>query len=241
MSSSSEEELVSEVVDSEILSAIAAAEDASGALNAIAEKTKKNGGVLSSSDCRLIISAALDSGNVDLALSVFSAMRSSFNPVVSNKAIPVQRWMWSRPDVHTYTLLVKGLATSLRVLDALKMIDSVCRVGVSPGEEVPFGKVVRCPSCMIAATVSQPQHGIQIVACSKCRYKYEFISGVILAIESEEIRISSCRTQHGCSCVEKAARIPANSEAKHSSCCSLRCGGDPVWSGKNTQVCNSNS
>lgn len=40
------------------------------------------------------------------------------------------------PDVHTYTLLVKGLAASLRVLDALKMIDSVCRVGMSPGEEV---------------------------------------------------------------------------------------------------------
>lgn len=80
VSSSSEEALVSEVVDGEILSAIAAAEDASGVLNVIAEKTKKNGGVLSGSDCRLIISAALDSGNVDLALSVFSAMRSSFNP-----------------------------------------------------------------------------------------------------------------------------------------------------------------
>ncbi|CAA2996841.1 uncharacterized protein LOC111375476 [Olea europaea var. sylvestris] len=187
VSSSSEEALVSEVVDGEILSAIAAAEDASGVLNVIAEKTKKNGGVLSGSDCRLIISAALDSGNVDLALSVFSAMRSSFNPVVSDKVIPVQRWKWSMPDVHTYTLLVKGLAASLRVLDALKMIDSVCRVGMSPGEEVPFGKVVRCPSCMIAVAVSQPQDGIQIVACSKCRYKYELISGIILAIESEEI------------------------------------------------------
>ncbi|THG07493.1 hypothetical protein TEA_010400 [Camellia sinensis var. sinensis] len=71
-----------------------------------------------------------------------------------------QRWKWSRPDIHTYTLLVRGLAASLRVSDALKIIGAVSRVGVSPGEEVPFGKIVRCPTCMIAVTVAQPQHGI---------------------------------------------------------------------------------
>ena len=35
------------------------------------------------------------------------------------------------------------------------------------------------------------------------------------------LRISSCRTQHGCSSMEKRAKIPANNEAKHSFCCSL--------------------
>ena len=48
----------------------------------------------------------------------------------------MERWNWSRPDVHTYTLLVKGLAALLRVSDALRVVDCVCRVGVSPGEEV---------------------------------------------------------------------------------------------------------
>lgn len=28
--------------------------------------------------------------------------------------------------------------------------------------QVPFGKVVRCPSCKIAVAVAQPQHGIQV-------------------------------------------------------------------------------
>ncbi|GJU48501.1 pentatricopeptide repeat superfamily protein, partial [Tanacetum coccineum] len=69
------------------------------------------------------------------------------------------RWRWSRPDVNTYTLLVRALAASLRVSDALRIIGTVCRVGVSPGEEVPFGKIVRCPSCMIAVAVAQPQNG----------------------------------------------------------------------------------
>lgn len=29
-------------------------------------------------------------------------------------------------------------------------------------EQVPFGKVVRCPTCLIAVAVAQPQHGIQV-------------------------------------------------------------------------------
>lgn len=49
---------------------------------------------------------------------------------------PVERWKWARPDVHTYALLVRGLAASLRVSDAIRTITNVCRVGVSSGEEV---------------------------------------------------------------------------------------------------------
>lgn len=48
----------------------------------------------------------------------------------------VERWKWSRPDVRVYTSLILGLAASLRVSDALRMINNVCRVGVSPAEEV---------------------------------------------------------------------------------------------------------
>lgn len=48
----------------------------------------------------------------------------------------VERWKWSRPDVRVYTSLIQGLAASLRVSDALRMISNICHVGVSPGEEV---------------------------------------------------------------------------------------------------------
>ncbi|XP_024993369.1 uncharacterized protein LOC112527151 [Cynara cardunculus var. scolymus] len=169
-----------------IINRVSAAKDASEALEVFGEMTKRSGGVVSTSDCSLIISAALDRNNADLALSIFKAMRSSFNAGVGDKDVG-DRWRWSRPDVNTYTLLVRGLAASLRVSDALRIIANVCRVGVSPGEEVPFGKIVRCPSCMIAAAVAQPQNGIQIVSCSKCRYQYELVSGNIISIESEEI------------------------------------------------------
>ncbi|KAJ0427572.1 putative tetratricopeptide-like helical domain superfamily [Helianthus annuus] len=171
-----------------IISKVSAAKDASEALQVFGEMSKRSGGVVSTSDCCEIISAALDRNNADLALSVFQAMRSSFDTGVGDKDIG-DRWRWSRPDVNTYTLLVRGLAASLRVSDALKIITNVCRVGVSPGEEVPFGKIVKCPSCMIAVAVAQPQNEsvLQIVSCSKCRYQYELVSGNITSIESEEI------------------------------------------------------
>ncbi|KAL4570664.1 hypothetical protein LXL04_026324 [Taraxacum kok-saghyz] len=169
-----------------VISRVSAAKDASEALEVFGEMTKRSGGSISTSDCCSIISSALDRNNADLALSVFQSMRSSFNAGIRDKDVG-DSWRWPRPDVNTYTLLVRGLAASLRVSDALGIISNVCRVGVSPGEEVPFGKIVRCPSCMIAVAVSQPQNGIQIVSCSKCRYQYELVSGNITSIESEEI------------------------------------------------------
>ncbi|CAL5437717.1 unnamed protein product [Camellia sinensis] len=184
-------ELFNDDDDDDLLDRISASKHANEALDLIAENSNPSGGggVVSGSDCCSIISAAFDRNNVDLALSVFSAMRSSFNSGAASGEMASfsQRWKWSRPDIHTYTLLVQGLAASLRVSDALKIIGAVSRVGVSPGEEVPFGKIVRCPTCMIAVTVAQPQHGIQIVSCSKCRYQYELVSGDIVSIETEEI------------------------------------------------------
>lgn len=50
----------------------------------------------------------------------------------------VDRWRWSRPDVEVYTMLVNGLAASLRVSDSLNIIRDICRVGISPAEEVIY-------------------------------------------------------------------------------------------------------
>nr|XP_017226881.1 PREDICTED: uncharacterized protein LOC108202831 isoform X3 [Daucus carota subsp. sativus] len=157
--------------DAEFITRVSACKDSNEALELIAEMTERSSGVVSVEDCCSIMSAALDCG-------------------VGDKGLSVERWRWSRPDVKIYTLLICGLAASLRVSDALRVIANVCRVGVSPGEEVPFGKIVRCPSCMLAVAVAQPQDGIQAVSCSKCRYQYELVSGDIIRIESEEISMN---------------------------------------------------
>ncbi|KAF6163743.1 hypothetical protein GIB67_038057 [Kingdonia uniflora] len=80
----------------------------------------ENGGVVSAADCCLIIAAAFDRNNAQLALSVFSAMRSSFDQGVNESGSFAERWKWARPDVDIYALLVCGLAASLRVSDAIR-------------------------------------------------------------------------------------------------------------------------
>ncbi|CAN1254443.1 hypothetical protein LINPERPRIM_LOCUS8657 [Linum perenne] len=175
--------------DNALLVRVSAAKRADEALDIIAEVSQRSSGVVGVSDCCSIINAALDRNNSELALSVFYAMRSSFDQAVGENDGSIQRWKWSRPNVRIYTSLVRGLAASLKVSDALKTIEYICRVGVSPSEEVPFGKVIRCPTCFVAVAVAQPQHGVQIASCSKCRYQYELVSGAIASINSEEIRL----------------------------------------------------
>lgn len=156
------ENSVSQLLDEELLAKVSGAKDANEALDMIGDKCGRNGGVVGVNDCCLIITAALERNNAELALSVFYAMRASFDQGTTENGSFAEIWKWSRPDVHVYTSLIRGLAASLRVSDALRIIEDICQMGVSPAEEVPFGKVVRCPSCMIAVAVAQPQHGIQV-------------------------------------------------------------------------------
>ncbi|CAI8619590.1 unnamed protein product [Vicia faba] len=147
------------LLDQQLLHRIAAtAKDADDALHLISDYCSTNSGVVSTSDCCSIISASLDRNNHQLALSVFYSMRSTFHQVDENGPL-VERWKWSRPNARVYTMLIQGLAASLRVSDALSVVKYICEVGVSPSEEVPFGKIVRCPSCRIAVAVAQPQQG----------------------------------------------------------------------------------
>lgn len=67
------------VVEEKLLSRVSGAKDASEVLEMVAESSKRSGGVLTVNECCLIINAAIDRGNTGLALSVFYAMRSSFD------------------------------------------------------------------------------------------------------------------------------------------------------------------
>lgn len=65
--------------DGELISRVSACKDSNEVLELIAEMTKENSGVVSVQDCSSIITAAFNCDNADLALSVFSAMRSTFD------------------------------------------------------------------------------------------------------------------------------------------------------------------
>ncbi|KAL9230948.1 hypothetical protein vseg_006231 [Gypsophila vaccaria] len=187
-----DEEKKSVLLDDEVIIRASSLNDATQVAEMIEESVGSSG--VSSSECCRIIKAALDTNNTHLALSIFAAMRSSaFHEDVDakEKGSIVHRWRWPRPDLSSYTTLVIGLAASLRVSDSLQIVDDICRLGLSSLEQVPFGKIVRCPSCRIAVAVAQPQQGIQIASCAKCRYQYELISGDIVNISSEEISMDT--------------------------------------------------
>lgn len=70
--------------------AAAAAGDAEQALEVVAERAGVGGGAVCASDCCRIVKAALDRNNAELAFSIVSAMRSSFNsglPFISSSFI----------------------------------------------------------------------------------------------------------------------------------------------------------
>ncbi|XP_008660289.1 uncharacterized protein [Zea mays] len=188
----SSEEPVAGWLSADLLRRISGAADADRVLDIVAESVEGAGAALGAPECNAIVSAAFDRGNIALALSVFEAMRSGFAGVGG--------WRWARPDVRTYALLVQRLAAAPRVADAIMIIDYVSRAGASSMDEVPFGIIVRCPTCMIAVAVVQPQDGTQVVSCSKCRYQYELFSGDITSIESEEVSMDI-------SALEKALRF----------------------------------
>lgn len=70
---------VSQLLDEELLAKVSGAKDANEALDMIGDKCGGNGGVVGVNDCCLIITAALERNNAELALSVFYAMRASFD------------------------------------------------------------------------------------------------------------------------------------------------------------------
>lgn len=68
------------MLDEELLRRVSAAKEADQALDTIAA-SRASGcpGVIGTEDCHLIIEAAFERGDPDLALSVFNAMRASFD------------------------------------------------------------------------------------------------------------------------------------------------------------------
>ncbi|KAG0559827.1 hypothetical protein KC19_10G132400 [Ceratodon purpureus] len=179
---------------------VAMVADAGAALEMIAERAGISGGVVGNQECSKLILEALALGNSELAFSVLKAMRSSViqrRVDRDGKGSYVEDWRWAQPNVNTYATLVRGLAASLRVADAIEVVTDVRRRGVPAGDEVPFGKVVSCPTCRTALAVVQPQQGVQVAPCAKCRYQYELMSGTVVDCESESISMNISVIERG--------------------------------------------
>lgn len=101
---------------------------------------QQRGGVLGSEEGATLILAALEAGNADLAFGMLEAMRAAGLKARIGKGGHEWRWRWTPPDVKVYAALVRGLAASLRVGEAIEVVGQVRRRGLPKGEEVRGGK-----------------------------------------------------------------------------------------------------
>eukprot|EP00899_Mesostigma_viride_P023798 jgi/Mesvir1/4602/Mv15827-RA.2 len=165
----------------------------------------------SARDALVLMRGVLAAGNVDLALSIFQAMKAAgaskgYNPAAartasssSSPSSPLQPavWRWPVPDLPLHEALVQGLAANCRVSDAIAVVNSLRRRGAMGGAEVHFGRVIACPNpaCGKPLAVVQPQQGIQKAPCSCCQYEYELVSGKVVSSTSEAINVDETLLQ----------------------------------------------
>ncbi|BDA44546.1 hypothetical protein COCOBI_06-0220 [Coccomyxa sp. Obi] len=141
-------------------------------------------------ECRSLIGAAMERGNVALALSIYEAMCRA-RPGTgrgSSTAEGLGAVSWPHASLDTVSAVVRGLARALRLKDAFGAIEDVRRRGVPLGDEVPFGHVVNSPMAPgTPLTVVQPHEGCKVVACASTRYEYEVFTGDVVSVESEAL------------------------------------------------------
>lgn len=74
----SSEEPVAGWLGADLLRRVSGVADADRVLDVVAESIDRGGAALDAAECNAIVAAAFDRGNIELALSVFEAMRSGF-------------------------------------------------------------------------------------------------------------------------------------------------------------------
>ncbi|GAB4823249.1 hypothetical protein N2152v2_010295 [Parachlorella kessleri] len=175
---------------------VTAAADVNEATDVLTAELGSSLGNLSEAQCRELIAACLDRGNVRLAQSIFAAMTAAaagVGPTTlsfdSSGGSSRGAGFWPAATIQTATELVIGLARALCTREAIAVITSVRNRGLSAAEDVHFGYVVDCPGAAKGKplTVAQPQDGVKLVVDSYTRYEYEVFSGRVTSCTSESL------------------------------------------------------
>ena len=192
----------SNILTNSVLRKVSSCQDAIEALDTLEESigNEVDQFLLKDADCRKILSAALERGNVGLALSIFESMKKSrtagtngtmIDPLVSLDQEPSEnkktRLKWPAPTIETSSSLIIGLSRILRTRDAISLVEMVHNRGIINSiNDVDFGHVVIGATGQPLAVV-QPHEGIQMVADATTRYEYELYSGEVVDVSSESL------------------------------------------------------
>ncbi len=186
--------------------------------------------VLEQEDCELLIQAALDRGNLRLALSVHDCMQqarrggpastaarraqaaaaSTSSALASATASVDGAVAWPPATLRTTGALVLGLCRQLAIDQALATVADIRAQGLPRNDAVGFGKVVTSPLAPTRTlTVVQPQEGLKLVADAFSRYEYELFSGRVLTVKSEALQPSAGLLQAALRALGVLRRPPA--------------------------------
>ncbi|GAX72803.1 hypothetical protein CEUSTIGMA_g258.t1 [Chlamydomonas eustigma] len=140
---------------------------------------------LSEEDCCFLISAALEKGNIQLAISVHSAMRAARRPQPTASS---STFSWPPSTNKSTSTLVLGLCQQIAITEASRTISDIRVQGILRHEDISFGKVITSPLAPgRTLTVAQPQEGFKLVADAYSKYEYEIFTGRVVSINSEAI------------------------------------------------------
>ncbi|GFH11389.1 uncharacterized protein HaLaN_06878, partial [Haematococcus lacustris] len=152
------------------------------------------------------MTAALERGNTQLALSIHNSMcaarqssgspgGSSSSPRASPGLVPAgdTAVLWPATSVKATCSLVLGLCRQLAVKAAVEVVGGIRGQGLASNDEaVGFGKVIASPLApQQTLTVVQPQEGCKLVADAYSKYEYEVFSGKVISVKSEALQPGS--------------------------------------------------
>jgi len=142
---------------------------------------------LTAQECLELLNAALDKGNVKLAMSIHSSMCASRRPASSQSSMDMTL-AWPPATIQTTSALVLGLCKQLAITEAIRVVAEVRVQGLPRNDEVGFGKVIGSPLAPgQTLTVVQPQEGFKLVADAYSKYEYEVFSGTVITCTSEAL------------------------------------------------------
>lgn len=158
---------------------VTATADANEATDVLLQELENSISKLTETQCRDIISACLERGNVPLALSIFDAMTAAATGGATlswdggfSSGSNSSSGFWPAATIETAGALVIGLSQALHTREAIAVINSVRNRGLPTADDVHFGFVVDCPGAYQGKplTVMQPQEGSKMVVDSYTRW-----------------------------------------------------------------------
>ncbi|KAG1656631.1 hypothetical protein FOA52_008636 [Chlamydomonas sp. UWO 241] len=147
---------------------------------------------MSARDADAVLAAALDKGNVPLALALHGAMRDSARrPTRSTSSSSFDSpFTWPPATIDSTVTLLLGLCRQIAIAEAVGVVADVRSPVPRRSEDlVGFGKVITSPLAPgRTLTVAQPQEGFKLVADAYSKYEYDVFSGLVVSASSEQMQ-----------------------------------------------------